>query len=124
MNEISNHFFLLPQSLVSDALLYGQMVALDTDTKEFSATGPILFDQTPSEGDGGVTWRQTFRAVTLDPAVLDYGGARFHPAFRMSDGTIRVIGTHDSAPMITVTPSNGGRYLVQAAFDAPEALVL
>lgn len=122
--EISNRFCLLAPDSVHDALLLGHAVVPGSSTRVYSAVGAIVFDQTPSEGDAGVTWNQTFRAVTYDPNVQQLDGARCNPAFYMSDGSLRVIGTHDSAPVITVTPSNGGCYLVQASFQAPEALSL
>lgn len=122
--EISNRFCLISPELIRQALLLGHDIAPSTSTRIFSAVGNIIFDQTPSENDGGITWNQTFRAVTDDPEVLKHSDAERYPAFFLSDGSLRVIGTHDAAPQITVTPSNGGRYLVQASFQAPEALSL
>lgn len=124
MNEISNRFCLLSPASVRDALLLGHSVAPDVSAHHFSATGPVLFDQTPNETDSGITWNQTFRAVTADSEVLQHKDAKLYPAFFMSDGTLRVIGTHDSVPTISVAPYNGGRYLVQVSFQAPEALTL
>lgn len=122
--EISNRFCLLSPALTHDALLLGHSVVPDSATRIFSSASAVVFDQTPSEGDSGVTWNQTFRAVTDDPAVMQFNGARLHPAFYMTDGSLRVIGTHDSSPIINIIPHNGGRYLIQASFHAPEALSL
>ena len=122
--EISNRFCLISPKLIRQALLLGHDIAPEPSTHIFASAGSIIFDQTPSEDDGGVTWNQTFRAVTDDPEVLKHAGARRYPSFFMSDGSMRVIGTHYAAPLISVTPSNGGRYLVQASFQAPEALSL
>ena len=124
MNEISNRFYLLDPATVRVALLLGHDIAPDAAAHPFSATGKIVFDQTPSDTAGGVTWNQTFRAVTADKAILQHNGAQLHPAFLMSDGSLRVIGTHDTAPTISVAPHDGGRYLVQASFEAPDALSL
>lgn len=122
--EISNRFCIISPELIRDALLMGQTAAPGASTRIHSACGPIIFDQTPDESDSGTVWNQTFRAVTDDPAVFQHNGSRRYPAFYMSDGSLRVIGTHDCAPLVTVTPANGGRYLVQASFQAPEPLSL
>ena len=124
MNEISNRFCLLEPDTIREALLLGHAIAPDITAHQFSATSPVLFDQSSSETDDGVIWNQTFRAVTPDAAVLQHKGAKLYPAFFMSDGSLRVIGTHDSVPSISVSPSNGGRYLVQVTFQAAEALTL
>ncbi len=124
MNEISNRFCLIDPAVIQDDLLQGHDIAPDVATHHFSANGPVVFDQNSNETDGGVVWNQTFRAVTADSAVLDHKDAKLYPAFFMSDGSLRVIGTHDSVPTISVAPYNGGRYLVQVSFSAPEPLAL
>lgn len=124
MIEISNRFCLLTPSSTRRALLLGHSVVPDTNAAQFSATNPITFDQTNADTDSGISWSQTFRAVTADSRILDYKDAKLYPAFYMSDGTLRVIGTHDSVPTISVTPYNGSRYLVQTSFQAPEPLTL
>ena len=124
MTEISNRFCLLEPADVQDALLMGHAIAPTLTSHPFSATGPIAFDQTSSESDNGIVWNQTFRAITSDPEVLRHKDAKLYPAFFMSDGSLRVVGTHDSVPTVSVAPYNGGRYLVQVSFQAPEALAL
>lgn len=124
MTEISNRFCLLEPRAIREALLLGHDIAPDLTARPFSAVTPVLFDQTSSESDNGVVWNQTFRAVTSDKEVLQHNGAKLYPAFFMSDGSLRVIGTHDSVPTISVAPYNGGRYLVQVSFQAPDALAL
>ena len=124
MKEISNRFCILEPATAAAALLMGALVAPEPTDRQFSATGKILFDQTPNETDSGLTWNQSFRAVTTDPEVLQYKGAKAYPAFYMTDGSLRVIGTHDSAPTIMVSPYDGGRYLIQASYQAPQPLTL
>ena len=124
MKEIANRFCLLTPELVQDSLLMHELVVPDANRIQFPAIGKVLFSQSPSETDGGVVWNQTFRAVTADPAVLRYRDASLYPAFFMTDGTLRVVGSHDSVPTVTVAPYDGGRYLVQSSFQAREALIL
>lgn len=124
MKEIANRFCLLAPELVQDSLLMHELVVPDANSIQFPAIGKVLFNQSPSETDGGVVWNQTFRAVTADPAVLRYRDASLYPAFFMTDGTLRVVGSHDSVPTVTVAPYDGGRYLVQSSFQAREALIL
>jgi len=124
MNEISNRFCLIAPSLIREALLMGEAIVPDAATPRFSCVSKIVFDQTPSESDSGVAWSQTFRAITEDPAVLEFGNTRVYPAFWMTDGTLRVVGSFDFIPLISVAPYDGGRYLVTASYQAPEALVL
>lgn len=124
MNEISNRFCLISPALAQGALLMGEAIVPDAATPRFSAAGKILFDQTPSESDNGVTWSQNFRAVTSDPRVLEFKDVRIYPAFWMTDGTLRVIGSHDIAPLVSVAPYDGGRFLVTASFQASRPLDL
>lgn len=124
MKEIASRFCLLAPALVQGSLLMHELVVPDAETIQFPAIGKVVFDQTSSESDGGVVWNQTFRAVTADRSVLRYSDARLYPAFFLTDGTLRVVGSHDSVPVVRVAPYDQGRFLVQASFQAREPLIL
>lgn len=124
MKEISTRFCLLSPELVQAPLLMHELVVPDADTLQFQAVGKIIFDQSPSDSDDGVVWNQTFRAVTADRQVLRHRDARLYPGFWMTDGTLRVVGSHDTVPLVTVAPYDQGRFLVQVSFQAREPLIL
>lgn len=124
MKEIASRFCLLDPALVQDALLMHELIVPDAETIQFPSIGKVVFDQSSSKSDGGVVWNQTFRAVTADRSVLRYQDASLYPAFFMTDGTLRVVGAHDSVPTVTVAPYDQGRLLVQATFQAREPLIL
>lgn len=124
MIELSNRFCLLEPADAKKALLLGHDIAPDISARQFSACSPIIFNQNPEESDNGVVWNISFRAVTSDPAILQYRDAKLYLAFFMSDASLRVVGTHDSVPTISVAPYNGSRYLVQVSFKSPDAILL
>lgn len=120
--DYSNRFHIIPRTLLQDHLQFGALPYAPEGSLDLSANSPVSFSQSPESSEHGVSWRQDFSAVVDDRRAVGFSGVRAYIAFAMTDGTLRLIGSAQEAPLITVTPHAGGQR-VSASFLSPEPVI-
>jgi len=123
MREISNHFCIIPQDLIREALKMGESVSIPVGSEEYSCATPAVFSQNASKSDSGLTYDQTFRAITADSNVIRHNNSKAYLAMIFTDGSVEIIGSAWSVPTIIVTP-NQGAMVVEVKFSALQPVVL
>lgn len=95
----------------NDLIQYIQMNRLNhlplEATVEFSADAQIIVSQTAEYGDAGLQWIQELQLSCDNWELLCYNGKRMLVAFRVNDGSLRVIGNSTAFPLLKITPNNG-----------------
>lgn len=122
-SDFSHRFHIIPRDLLKEQLLLGDKPGVPEGSLTLAASTPVTFSQDPEVSDNGTVWRQTFGAVVDDPSVMEHSGSRAYIAFYMTDGSLRLIGTAEEAPLVTVTP-HAGAQRVSITFDSPDPLIL
>lgn len=121
---ISHRFHIIPKHLLKGYLQKGILPFVPEGSHEVSAkSGSVTFSQEPETDDHGVSWTQNFSATSDDSSLSRWNGARAYIAFRMTDGSIRLIGNGYGCPLITVTPHTGA-VRISAKFQAFEPVLL
>lgn len=121
--SISSHFAIIEPSKVRDYIRMQPLNFLPVGTPEYNATGKISFQQTPEDGESGLSYNQELSLVTQNPSIFRFAGCRKYLAFFMSDGSLRMIGTPDTAPLLKITPHEGA-FRLEVSFRSPEPLPL
>lgn len=121
--SITSHFAVIPPALVSEYIRFQPLNFLPVGAVEFVASGRISFDQTPEDSESGLSFRQELSLTTMNEGLRHYAGCRMYVAFYMSDGSIRMVGSPSSAPLLKITPYSGALKL-EVSFDSPSPLVL
>lgn len=121
--SISSHFAIIEPSKVRDYIRMQPLNFLPVGTQEYMATGKISFNQTPEDGESGLSYNQELSLITQNRDVARYAGCRKYLAFFMSDGSLRMIGTPSTAPLLKITPHEGA-YRLEVSFRSPEPLPL
>lgn len=124
MKEISTHFCAIEPAQISRALLMKEEISMPANSRDFPCKGKVLFEQSPTDTEAGTKWNMTFRAVTTDKFAERLNGRRQCIGFFLSDGSLRIIGAHDAAPVLHVTPYDGSVCVVSATFESTTPLAL
>lgn len=121
--DFSNRFHLISPELLKEYLTFGSSPFIPEGSDEACALRPVVFSQTPETGDHGTVWKMDFSAAVTDCSLMKYNKTRAYVIFHMSDGSIRLIGNHQEAPLITVTP-HAGALSISATFESAEPVSL
>jgi len=84
---------------------------------DFNCTQKVLFEQEASSDEGGIKYEITLRAITKDSEVMEFNGTKAYVGVYLTDGSIRVIGTADEAPELSISPAEGGVYVLSLSFE-------
>ena len=87
------------------------------------ACEPVSFVQEVQNDDSGVSYKQTFSAVTAEPAVMDFDRSAVVIEITLSDGTVRYMGTKGDPVLLMVTPYPD-RYVVSCEAAAANPVEL
>ena len=120
---ISHRFHIIPQDLLSGYLKEGILPFVPEGSQEVSALGKVEFSQEPDIDDHGTSWAQNFAATSDDSSLTRWNGVRAFIAFRMTDGSVRLIGNGYGCPVITVIP-HAGAVRISTEFKAFEPILL
>ncbi len=121
--DFSNRFHLVAPELLRDYLAFGSSPFVPEGSDEACALRPVVFSQSPETDDHGTVWKMDFSASVADRSLMKYNKTRAYVIFHMSDGSIRLIGNHQEAPLVTVTP-HAGALSISATFDSAEPVCL
>lgn len=119
----SNRFHLISPELLKEYLTFGSSPFIPEGSDEACALRPVVFSQTPETDDHGTLWKMNFSAAVADRSLMKYNKTRAYVIFHMSDGTIRLIGSHHEAPLISVTP-HAGALSISATFESGDPVRL
>lgn len=123
MTEISSHFCIFEPAVIQPLLLAGLPIPNTAGRTDYASLGKIVFSQDPSSGEQGLKWAQEFRAVVQTPSVLQYNGRRKYIGVYRGDGSLLIMGSATSAPLIIATPYENA-VEIHASFDAVEPSVI
>lgn len=118
MKELSTHFCIIRPELIRAALSMRENICKPAVSPEFYCIRKLLVEQESEDDEPGTKWRISFRAVTKDSSVKNADSSKQYIGVYLTDGSLRIIGSADDAPYITVSPAEGGVYVVSASFDA------
>lgn len=116
MKEIASRFCIIDPDEIRQLLLGGEKVELTHTMVQFATSGRVQFAQEPSNGDNGMSWEQSFRAVVRDPAITAYNGSRSYVGVFRTDGSFFVIGSATEIPQLVVTPYENA-YVAETVFE-------
>ena len=123
MRDISNHFCIIPPELLSGYLTPGECRYMPHGAIDITCSRKIVIDQSLTEDSDGRRWSISMSAASMDRCVEKMDGIRAYIGVFLTDGSIRILGTPDFSPCLTVTPY-AGAYAVSVAFEALRALDL
>ena len=123
MRDLSNHFCIIPPELLTGFLTPGECRFMPHGATDIACSRKIVIDQTPTDDSDGRRWSISMSAASKDDCLCDKDGVRAYIGVFLTDGTIRILGTPDFVPVISVTPYSGA-YSVSASFEALRALDL
>lgn len=90
---------------------------------DISCSRKIVIDQTLNEDSDGRRWSISMSAASKDDCLCDKDGVRAYIGVFLTDGTIRILGTPDFIPRLSVT-SYAGAYSVSVALEMLKSLDL
>lgn len=114
--DFSNRFHLVSPEQLRDYLVFGSAPFVPEGSDEYCALRPIIFSQEANTDDYGTHWKMDFSASVASSVVMKHNKTRAYVIFHMSDGSIRLLGNHQEAPLITVTP-HAGAFIIAASID-------
>lgn len=117
MKELSTHFCIIRPELIRANLSMKENIGKPAKSPEFYCTQKILLEQEPSTDEAGTKWTITFRAVTKDSSARNADGSKQYIGVYQTDGSLHIIGSATDAPLISVSPAEGGVYVVSASFE-------
>lgn len=121
--DFSNRFHIFSPELFQNSLTFGSSPYVPEGADEAAALRPVVFSQDPQEDDNGTFWKMNFSASVADRSLMKYNKTRAYIVFHMSDGSIRMMGTPQEAPLITVTP-HAGALSISAVFESTSPIAL
>ena len=123
MRDVSNHFCIIPPELMTGYLTPDECRFMPHGATDIACSRKIVIDQSLTEDSDGRRWSISMSAASKDDCLRDKDGVRAYIGVFLTDGTIRILGTPDFVPVISVTPYSGA-YSVSASFEALRALDL
>lgn len=122
--DIANRFCIITPDLLSGFLVPSECRAMPQGAVEISCSRKVDIDQSPSSSDSdGIRWTISMSAASSDKQLEKMDGLRAYIGVFLTDGSIRILGTPDFIPRLTVTPY-AGAYAVSASVEALRALDL
>lgn len=121
--DFSNRFHIISPELLKDYLAFGSSPFVPEGSDEACALRPVVFSQSPQTDDHGTVWKMDFSAAVKDRSLMKYNKTRAYIIFHMSDGSIRLMGNHQEAPLVTVTP-HAGAISIAATFESCDPVTL
>ncbi|MBR4089619.1 MAG: hypothetical protein IKK28_01930 [Mogibacterium sp.] len=121
--DFSNRFHIFSPELLQNTLAFGSSPYVPEGADEAAALRPIVFSQEPQDDDDGTFWKMNFSASVADRSLMKYNKTRAYIVFHMNDGSIRLLGTPQEAPLITITP-HAGALSISATFESAEPVTL
>ncbi len=119
MKEISYCFSLVNPDDIHDKLIKRQPIPKTAIERRFMSNTKIVFSQSSSRGENGLSWSQQFRATCKDASILEFNGLKKHIAIFLADGKVIIVGNALSTPLITVTEYENN-FEITTEFSSPE----
>ena len=123
MRDISNHFCIIRPEFLTDCMTPDQCRYMPHGAIDIICSRKIVIDQSPTEDSDGRRWTISMSAASSDKHLDGLDGIRAYIGIFMTDGSIRILGTSDFIPRLTVTPY-AGAYAVSVSFEVLRALDL
>lgn len=121
MRDISNHFCIIPPELLSGYLTPDECRYMPHGAIDIICSRKIILDQSLTEDSDGRRWSISMSAASMDRFLEKMNGVRAYVGVFLTDGSIRILGTPDFIPRLSVTPY-AGAYAVSVAFEALRAI--
>ena len=123
MRDISNHFCIIPPELLTGYLTPDECRYMPHGAVDIACSRKILLDQTPNEDSDGHRWSISMSAASSDRQLERMDGIRAYIGVFLTDGSIRILGTPDFIPRLSITPYSGA-YAVSVASEALRAVYI
>lgn len=123
MRDISNHFCIIPPELLTGYMTPAECRYMPHGAIDITCSRKIVIDQSPTDDSDGRRWAISMSAASMDQCLKKMDGVKAYIGVFLTDGSIRILGTPDFIPRLSVTPY-AGAYAVSVSFDALGALDL
>lgn len=121
MRDISNHFCIIPPELMTGYLTPDECRYMPHGAIDITCSRKIVIDQSLTEDSDGRRWSISMSAASMDRYLEKMDGVRAYIGVFLTDGSIRILGTTDFIPRLSITPYSGA-YAVSVALEALRAV--
>lgn len=121
MRDISNHFCIIPPELMTGYLTPDECRYMPHGAIDITCSRKIVLDQSLTEDSDGRRWSISMSAASMDRYLEKMDGVRAYIGVFLTDGSIRILGTPDFIPRLSITPYSGA-YAVSVALEALRAV--
>ena len=121
MRDISNHFCVIPPELMTGYLTPDECRYMPHGAIDITCSRKIVIDQSLTEDSDGRRWSISMSAASMDRYLEKMDGVRAYIGVFLTDGSIRILGTPDFIPRLSITPYSGA-YAVSVALEALRAV--
>ena len=123
MRDVSNHFCIIPPELITGYLTPDECRYMPHGAIDITCSRKIVIDQSLTEDSDGRRWSISMSAASMDRCLEKMDGIRAYIGVFMTDGSIRILGTRDFIPRMTVTPY-AGAFAISVSFEALKSISL
>lgn len=123
MRDVSNHFCIIPPELITGYLTPDECRYMPHGATDITCSRKIVIDQSLTEDSDGRRWSISMSAASMDRCLEKMDGIRAYIGVFMTDGSIRILGTRDFIPRMTVTPY-AGAFAISVSFEALKSISL
>ncbi len=116
MRDISNHFCIIPPELLTGYLTPAECRYMPHGAIDITCSRKIVIDQSPTDDSDGRRWAISMSAASMDRCLNKMDGVRAYIGVFLTDGSIRILGTPDFIPRLSITPYSGA-YAVSVALE-------